>query len=156
MAHAHARERRANIPGGPWRGKHAAWEGARWGICSPSLGHEGARRPAKTELAARAPPPELRYPALGSRDLLRGEFGPFSSICRDSPCRTKALPIPAVPACRSWGWSGGQAGTRDHPKGLPKSPPVLAGTPSGCPEAGVRVRASARYLGSQGTRVLAT
>lgn len=62
VAHAHARERRANVPCGPWRGKRAAWEGAPTG--SPSLGHEGARRAAKA--AARSPRPA---PSIaGSRD----------------------------------------------------------------------------------------
>lgn len=116
VAHAHARERRANVPCGPWRGKRAAWEGAAGASAVPASATRGradhsglARSPRPAPSTARsreAIPPSVR----GIWSVL--------SICRDSSlCRTKALPMPAVPACCSCRCSGGQASARDRPKG---------------------------------------
>lgn len=52
VAHAHARERRADVPGGPWRGKRVAWERAHRDRCTPGLGHEGARWPREGQAAS--------------------------------------------------------------------------------------------------------
>lgn len=61
----------------------AAWEGARRGLCSPSLGHEVACQPAKAELASRAPPPALRDPAMG--DLIGPQYLRPSSLREQGP-----------------------------------------------------------------------
>lgn len=85
VAHAHARERRANVPCGPWRGKRAAWEGACRGICSPSLSHEGARRPLRP---CSQPAPRSQHCAIPRGDpAVRAEgFGRFSVFAKTLRC----------------------------------------------------------------------
>lgn len=98
MAHAHARERRADVPCGPWRGKGMAWEGARRGLCTPHLGHEGAHWPVKAR-----PQPEHCpwHPAI----LLAPAGGFDHSPVVTEPLRSagQALPMPATPASCSAG-----------------------------------------------------
>lgn len=113
VAHAHARERRADVPRGPWRGKRASWEGARLDLCNPGLRHERASWPAKARAATRAPPPVFRNSAglSGAFDHSPVVTEPFLLV-GPTPCPRRPCQPPAAGGC-----SGGQATSLPSPAG---------------------------------------
>ena len=169
MAHAHARECRADIPRGPWQGKRAARERARRGFCSPGLGPRGGAPAHEGGAGTPRPAPQLSaiLPAPAG-DLISFQYLPRPSSVRDQgpahPGYASLLQLrllcwsgqelPFTPARRGW---------HQRPS---KDPTKIPSCPTGnplqvCPDAGVRVPARAHCLGShhpkeQGTQVPAT
>lgn len=153
VAHAHARERRADVPCGPWRGKSVAWERAHRDRCTPGLGHEGARWPAKARPCPAHPVPRIPQscwscpqdptilPVL-SRSPWRMDHSPVVT----EP--TTALPTrPCQPfcSCRSPSLSWERSEPKS-PRSQPKSPPPTRSHLQGCPDAGARVPPPAHWF----------